>query len=75
MSLGYSTMSCVVIKVAPCLIHAKYRPVFKLWRVSNKYSFLIPLCFGVETKKKLSSVCIALDLPANFVCGKFMWKK
>lgn len=52
MNLDYSTMSCVVIKVALCLIHAKYRPVFKLWRVSKKYSLLVPLCFGVEAKKK-----------------------
>lgn len=70
MNLGYSTRSCVVIKVAPCLIHAKYRPVFKLWIVCKKYSilFLSHCVFGVEAKKKLSSVCIALDLPANFVC-------
>jgi len=68
MNLGYSTMSCVVIKVIPCLFHAKDRTVFKLWRVSKRYSLSShPTVFWTCSKEKMSSICIALYLPANFV--------
>lgn len=55
MNLGYSTTSCVVIKVSPCLFHAKDRAVFMLQRISKRYSLsFIPLCFGLAAKKKYS---------------------
>lgn len=38
MNLGYSTRSCVVIKVTPCLFHAKDRAVLELRRISKRYS-------------------------------------
>ena len=68
MNLGYSTVSCVVIKVTLCLFHAKDEAVFKLWRISKRYSLSShPTVLWTCSKEKMSSVCIALDLPANFV--------
>lgn len=60
MNLGYSTVSCVVIKVTPCLFHDKDRAVFKLQRISKRYSLSShPTAFWTcskEKKKKQNTV-------------------
>lgn len=69
MNLGYSTMSCVVIKVSLCLFHAKERAVFTLQRITERYSLsFIPLCFGLVAKKNIYIQCFDSSyLTANFV--------
>lgn len=53
MNLGYSTMSCVVIKVTAGLFRAKDRAVFRLQRIRDILLVLIPLYFGLAAKKKV----------------------
>lgn len=68
MNLGYSSISCVVIKVMLWWFRAKDRAIFKLLRISKRYSLSFhPTVFWTCSKEKTFSVFIALDLTPKFV--------